>query len=230
MYTLHIGNKNYSSWSLRPWVLLTTLGIPFYEAFHAFPPEGSYKSFRKFSPTGLVPVLEDGSQRVWESLSIVEYVAEAHPEVWPADKTARAWARSAASEMHGGFSALRNYCGMNVGVRAKLKSYPEALKKNVDRLDELWTEGLTRFGGPFLAADKFTAVDAFFCPVAFRIRTYGLQLSPAAMAYYERLLALPSMRAWEAAALAEDFRDWPHDNEQLGYADFTADYRAAEKV
>jgi len=230
MYSLHIGNKNYSSWSLRPWVLMTTLGIPFHEEFHAFPPEGSYESFRKFSPTGLVPVLEDGDRRIWESLGIVEYLAEAHPEVWPADKTARAWARSAAAEMHGGFSALRNICGMNVGVRAKLKSYPDALKRNVGRLDEMWTEGLSRFGGPFLAGPKFTAVDAFFCPVAFRIRTYGLQLSPAATAYYERLLALPSMQSWETAALAEAFRDEPHEDEQLAVADFTADYRVPEKV
>ena len=230
MYTLHIGNKNYSSWSLRPWVLMTTLGIPFHEEFHAFPPEGSYKSFRKFSPTGLVPVLEDGHQRVWESLGIVEYLAEAHPEVWPADKTARAWARSAASEMHGGFSALRNICGVNVGIRVTLKAYPDSPKKDVGRIDELWTEGLTRFGGPFLAGPKFSAVDAFFCPVAYRIRTYGLKLGPAATAYYERLIALPSMQAWEAAALKEDFRDKPHEDEHIAAGEWTADYRTPVKA
>ena len=123
MYGLHIANKNYSSWSLRPWVLMTTVGIPFEEKLHRFPTDGSssYPEFRKFSPTGYVPVLEDTdeNERVWDSLSIVGYLAEAHPDVWPADRHARTWARSAASEMHSSFFALRNQCGMNVGIRSR---------------------------------------------------------------------------------------------------------------
>src|SRR5690606_31491236 len=118
-------------------------------------------TFSKFSPTGLVPVLNDGDRVVWESLSIIEYLAERHPEVWPDDAAVRAWARSAAAEMHGGFSTLRSVCGMNCGIRVRLHEVSPALQNNLDRIDALWTEGFARFGGPFLAGGKFTAVDAF---------------------------------------------------------------------
>ncbi|WMT91111.1 glutathione S-transferase family protein [Pelagibacterium sp. H642] len=213
MYALYIANKNYSSWSLRPWVLLKTLGIPFEERFVPFLQGSSYEEFRKFSPTGLVPCLVENDVTVWDSLAITEYLAETHLQVWPADWKARAWARSASAEMHSGFSALRNICGMNVGVRVRLHEESAALRANLDRLDELWNEGLNRFGGPFLAGEKFTAVDAFFCPVAFRIQTYGLKLGDAAMAYAERLLALPAMQEWYEAGVAETIRDEPHDTE-----------------
>lgn len=213
MYALYIANKNYSSWSLRPWVLLRTLGIDFEERFVPFLQGSSYEEFRKFSPTGLVPCLVDGDRTIWDSLAITEYVAEDHPNVWPADRTARAWARSATAEMHSGFSALRNICGMNVGVRVRLHEESAALRANLDRLDELWTEGLDRFGGSFLAGDHFTAVDAFFCPVAFRIQTYGLKLGDKASAYADRLLALPAMQEWYASGVAETIRDEPHDAE-----------------
>jgi glutathione S-transferase len=151
MYALYIANRNYSSWSLRPWVLLKTLSIEFEECFVPFLEGATYEEFRKFSPTGLVPCLVDGDLTVWDSLSITEYLAEAHSEIWPSDREARAWARSASAEMHSGFSALRNVCGMNVGVRVRLHEQSDALKANLARLDELWTEGLDRFGGPFLA-------------------------------------------------------------------------------
>ena len=213
MYALYIANKNYSSWSLRPWVLLRTLEIGFEERFVPFLQGSSYAEFRKFSPTGLVPCLVDGDLTVWDSLAITEYVGEDHPQVWPADRAARAWARSATAEMHSGFSALRNICGMNIGVRVRLHDQSPALKADLARLDELWTEGLEKFGGPFLAGDKFTAVDAFFCPVAFRLQTYGLELSEAALVYAERLRALPAMREWYEAGLAETIRDEPHDAE-----------------
>ena len=213
MYALYIANKNYSSWSLRPWVLLKTLGIDFEERFVPFLQGSSYDEFRKFSPTGLVPCLVDGERTIWDSLAITEYAAEDHPEVWPAGRTARAWARSAAAEMHSGFSALRNTCGMNVGVRVRLHEQTPALKADLDRVDELWTEGLDRFGGPYLAGECFTAVDAFFCPVAFRILSYDLRLGDRAMAYAERLRALPAMQEWYAAGLAETIRDEPHDAE-----------------
>jgi glutathione S-transferase len=226
MYALHIANKNYSSWSLRPWVLMKTLGIPFEEVLTPFPAGGSYATFRGFSPTGLVPLLRDGDIAVWESLAIVEYLAESHAKVWPADKAARAFARSGAAEMHSGFSALRGTCGMNVGVRVRLREITPALKKDLDRLDELWGEALSRFGGPVLGGAEFTAFDAFFCPVAFRVQSYGLKLDPESMAYVERLLALPAMQEWYAAGIAEHWRDLPHDAELAQAGEVTADLRA----
>ncbi|WP_417580552.1 glutathione S-transferase family protein [Pelagibacterium sp.] len=226
MYALYIANKNYSSWSLRPWVLLKTLGIAFDERFVPFLQGSSYEEFRKFSPTGLVPCLVDRGLTVWDSLAITEFVAEEHPQVWPADQVARAWARSATAEMHSGFSALRNICGMNIGVRVRMHEISAGLQTNIDRLDELWNEGLSRFGGPFLAGEHFTAVDAFFCPVAFRVQTYGLQLSDSSKAYCERLLALPAMKEWYEAGLAETIRDEPHDEEIALAGTLTEDLRA----
>ena len=227
MYVLHIGNKNYSSWSLRPWVLLKTLGIPFEEKLHPFPPDRpSYPEFRAFSPTGLVPVLVDGDWTAWESLGIVDYLADRHPEIWPAEQRARDWARSAAAEMHAGFGALRNTCGMNVGIRAKLSSFPDGLERDLARLEELWADGFDRFGGPFLAGKTFTAVDAFFCPVAFRVQTYGLPLGDRSRAYVEKLLALPAMRDWTEAALKEGFREPNHEAETTLANEVIADYRA----
>ena len=226
MYVLYIANRNYSSWSLRPWVLLKTLGLPFEERFVPFLDGSSYEAFRAFSPTGLVPVLADGEIVVWESLAILEYLAEAHDRVWPAEKAARAWARAAAAEMHAGFSTLRTICGMNVGVRVELHAISPALQRDIDRLDELWSEGLSRFGGPFLGGESFTAVDAFYAPVAFRIQSYGLELGPAASAYAARLLALPAMREWEEMALAETLRDLPHDAEIPQVGRLVSDFRA----
>ena len=226
MYTLHIGNKNYSSWSLRPWVLLKTLDIAFEERLHRFPDDGpSYPEFRSFSPTGLVPVLEDDGVAVWESLAIVEYLAERNKGVWPEDARARAWGRSAIAEMHAGFSSLRNICGMNCGIRVTLPGLPNGLKRDLARLEELWGDGFARFGGPFLTGPHFTAADAFFCPVAFRVQTYGLPLSTAAASYVQRLLALPAMRDWYEAALKEDFREPDHENEHIAAGEWTADYR-----
>src|SRR5689334_6642307 len=140
MYTLHIGNKNYSSWSLRPWVLLSELGIPFQERLHVFGPKFDAKTDGG-SPTGKVPMLKDGERVIWDSLAIAEYVAEKRPGVWPADAEARAWARCAAAEMHSGFPALRNVCSMTCGVRIKLNAIPPDLQKDLDRLAELWMDG-----------------------------------------------------------------------------------------
>ena len=226
MYDLHIANKNYSSWSLRPWVLLTQLGIPFTEHKHIFGTDNS--SFKSFSPSALVPCLVDGQTTIWDSLAIAEYVHEDHPTVWPALRSARAYARSAASEMHSGFTALRSACSMSVGVRIKLNDTPPALLRDLARLDDLWTHGLTNFGGPFLAGDAFTAVDAFFCPVAFRVQTYGLgfDLSETSRAYVDRLLTLPAMQAWYQSGLAETQRDTPHDDEVLASGVVIEDFRA----
>jgi Glutathione S-transferase len=225
MYQLHITNKNYSSWSLRPWLLLRHLGIPFSEQIHPFPESAVWETFRHFSPNGRVPCLVDGERVIWDSLAITEYLAEERPAVWPADRGARAWARSAAAEMHSGFNALRNQCGMSCGVRVALHELPADLRKDVARVDELWCEGLQRFGGPFLAGNAFTAVDAFFAPVVFRAQTYNLPLSAIAEAYCERLLALPAMQEWYEAALRETWREPGHEAEVLAAGDLVADYR-----
>src|SRR4051812_19461643 len=217
MLQLYIANKNYSSWSLRPWVLLSELRIPFEEKLNQFRPGSSYSAFKAFSPTGKVPCLIDDGRVVWDSLAITEYLAEEEPRVWPSDRAARAWARSATAEMHSGFGTLREHCGMNCGIHVKLHQITSGLQSDLDRLSELWNEGLDRFGGPFLAGNEFTAVDAFFCPVAFRILTYGLKLDDASLHYAARLRELRSMRSWYEAALAETFRDDTHDEETRKY-------------
>ena len=221
MLTLHIANKNYSSWSLRPWVLMKVLEIPFTERLHPF---GEIFSF---SPTRRVPCLGDGDTTVWDSLAITEYLAEHYSQVWPRDIVARAWARSAAAEMHSGFAELRHVCSMSCGQRVALTDISPALADDIARLDALWNEGLWRFNGPFLAGEEFTAVDAFFAPVAFRIQTYGLKLGNAAMAYAQRLLDLPAMRAWYEAALTERWREDAHETSITAHGRVTADFRAA---
>lgn len=226
MYTLYIANKNYSSWSLRPWILMRELDIPFEEHQVPFPSQGSFELFRAFSPSGRVPCLADDGWAVWDSLAIVEYLADRHAGVWPEDAKARAWARSAAAEMHSSFAALRNDCTMNCGVRIRLKPQSDALKQDLFRLSDLWNDGLERFGGPYLAGARFTAVDAFFAPVAFRAQTYGLEFTGAAAPYCARLLGLPAMREWYGAALAETWREPAHEAEMLGEGELLEDLRA----
>lgn len=226
MYELYIGNKNYSSWSLRPWVLMRELGIAFEERKLRFGDAPAWERYRRISPSGKVPCLIDGERTVWDSLSIVEYLAERHGTVWPKDADARAWARSAAAEMHSGFTELRNRCSLSCGIRARLKEFPQALEREIARIGALWNDGLRRFGGPFLAGRVFTAVDAFYAPIAFRIQTYGLSLDAACMAYVERLLALPTMREWYTDGLAETWRDGPHEEEIERMATITQDLRA----
>ena len=224
MYTLHIGNKNYSSWSLRPWILMTELGIAFQEKLHVFGDAFDVKGEGN-SPSGKVPALNDKGRVVWDSLAIAEYLAERHKGVWPEDEAARAWARCVSAEMHSGFQNLRNICSMSCGVRMKLHSMPEGLKKDIARIDEVFSEGLERFGGPFLAGKSFGAVDAFFCPVAYRVQTYDLRLSPSSSAYVKRLLALPGMKRWYEAALTEPWRDLPHEKEIAAFASVSEDFR-----
>lgn len=230
-YTLHIGNKNYSSWSLRPWVLLTAQDIPFEEKVWPFDGMDNAKRFKAFSPSGRVPCLVegglvDGERAVWDSLAILEYLAERHPGVWPADEGARAWARCAAAEMHSSFPSLRNICGMNCGIRVKLKEVTPALQRDLDRVGELWTQGLEQFGGPYLAGPTFTAVDAMYAPVTFRALTYGLDFGPKANAYAGMIRELPAMKSWYEAALKEPWRDPSHEDGVVEYGTVTADYRA----
>ena len=175
-YTLITGNRNYSSWSLRPWVLMKALGIGFKDRLEPFTTPDNYDDFRAFSPTGQVPVLIDETRVIADSLAITLYLAERHAGVWPADEAARIFAQGAVSEMHGGFGHLRGDCTMNVGVRVSPKPMSEGLRRNVTRLRELFETGLAQFGGPWLAGAEFSAADAFYAPVAFRIRTYGLDV------------------------------------------------------
>ena len=224
-YTLITANRNYSSWSLRPWLLLKALDIPFTDRIEPFAAPVNYAAFRSFSPTGQVPVLIDGERTVWDTLGIVIYLADRHPAVWPAEAEARTFAQCAASEMHAGFSALRNDCTMNVGVRVRPRPASAALAKDITRIREIFETGRTRFGGPWLAGADFSAADAFFAPVAFRIRTYGLDVG-AGQAWVDRILAHPAMLQWEAEALAEFWREASHEEELAAAGEITADYRS----
>ncbi len=226
MYALYIGNKNYSSWSMRPWVLMRALDIPFTEHLKPFHLNHGEGSFRHFSPTGRVPLLVDGAVKVWDSLAITEYLAERHAGVWPQDATARAWARSAAAEMHSSFMALRSQCSMSVGVRVRLRQIDASLAADLQRLTELWTDGLMRHGGPFLGGRAFGAVDAFFAPVASRVQTYSLPLPRESMSYVERLLAQPVVREWIEAGVAESWRDAAHEAEIGAGGEVVQDLRA----
>ncbi|HET6553800.1 MAG TPA: glutathione S-transferase family protein [Dyella sp.] len=227
MPTLYIANKNYSSWSLRPWVLMHELGMAFEEKAVPFGQGSNWERFRAFSPNGRVPCLHDNDVIVWDSLAIVEYLAERHPAVWPSERSARAWARCAAAEMHAGFASLRNQCGMSCGLRVRLHGMDEALGADVARVNELWNEGLARFGGPFLAGKSFTAVDAFYAPVIFRVQTYGLPIRGVAADYVDLMLALPSMKRWYDEALRETWRDDAHEEEVRRYGEITQDLRAS---
>ncbi len=224
-FTLITANRNYSSWSLRPWVLMSELGIPFVDRIEPFTLPDNYDTFRAFSPTGQVPVLLDGETRVWDSLGIVLYLADRYPAVWPSDPAARAFAQSAVAEMHGGFAALRNDCTMNVGVRVEPRAASPALVRNVARLRELFEQGLNDFGGPWLAGKSFTAIDAFYAPVAFRVRTYGLDVG-GGQAWVDRVIAHPAMQQWEEEALAETWREGGHEAELAAAGEIVADYRA----
>jgi len=227
MYTLVIANKNYSSWSLRPWLLMRALHIPFDEVLLPFGDASAWAALRARSGAGKVPCLVDGDLVVWDSLAIVEYLAERHPGVWPEDPRARAWARSAAAEMHSGFFALRNECSMSCGQRVVLRARSKALENDLNRIGVLWQDGLSRFGGPFLAGQKFTAVDAFFAPVAYRFQTYGIELGTVCDDYAARLRALPAMQEWYEAALIEPWREAAHEQEVAAGAASITDLRRA---
>ena len=210
---LYIGNKNYSSWSMRPWVALRQFGIPFDEVlvrFDSFDADSRFKqTMARVTPTGTVPVLVDEGFSVWDTLAIAEYLAEKFPEhpLWPRDPQARARARSLCAEMHAGFRALRNACAMNIEaslpeVGARVLAEQPGVQADLDRLAAAWQDALAQSGGPFLFGE-FGLVDAYFAPVVSRIRTYGLPLPPAASAWAERLWASAGVQAWVADALQE---------------------------
>ena len=226
-YTLITANRNYSSWSLRPWLLMKALGVAFEDRLEPFIAASNYGAFRSFSPTGQVPVLRHEGRTIYDSMGIALYLADRHEGIWPKDADARAWAMCAASEMHAGFSAIRNDCTMNVGVRVRPKPMSDALKANIARLTELWEEGLSRFGGPYLAGPELTAVDAFFAPVAWRVRTYGLDVGAAGQAWVDHIIAHPAMQQWEVEALTETWREVGHEEELAACGDIIADYRTS---
>ncbi len=219
MLTLYIGNKNYSSWSMRPWVLLKQSGIAFEEVmvrFDAFTPDSQFKQrLGPVSPAGRVPVLVDDGFVVWDTLAIAEYVAEKFPQLnlWPTPVQARARARSICAEMHSGFSSLRSACPMN--IEADLSHAGQliwrdkpAVRADVTRLVEMWSELLTEHQGPMLFG-AFSIADAYFAPVCMRIKAYGLPVPSHISAYVERVRALPGVQAWITEALVErDFLDF----------------------
>ena len=210
---LVIGNKNYSSWSMRPWVLMQQAGIPFDEVklrFDAFSPGSKFKTEAlRLNPTGRVPVLIDDGLAVWDTLAIAEYLAERFPDkhLWPADMRARARARSVCAEMHSGFGALRSHFGMNIEaslpeVGARGLAEQREVRDNVARIVAMWSELLEQHGGPMLFG-SFSIADAYFAPVVMRLRTYGVPVPAPIGAYCERVVALPGVAAWIADALAE---------------------------
>ena len=210
---LVIGNKNYSSWSMRPWLLMTQLGIAFEEERLHFGDPAWKARARGYAPTGLVPILIDGDLTVWDSLAIVEYLAEKYPShgVWPAAAPARARARSIVAEMHAGFSALRGALSMNCELRVVMQPLDRAVRQDLARVFEIWAgcqAQLPAGGGPFLFG-AFSAADAFYAPVVRRLVSYGIELPEVARRYVAAQEALPAMRAWMADALAEhEFVPW----------------------
>ncbi|MBK9441960.1 MAG: glutathione S-transferase family protein [Comamonadaceae bacterium] len=213
MLKLYIGNKNYSSWSMRPWVLLTQSGITFDEVmvrFDAFTPGSQFKAtIGKINPVAKVPVLVDGDVVVWDTLAIAEYLAEQFPlkQLWPQDSGARARARSLCAEMHSGFGALRSACPMNIEASlpdtgALIWRDQPGVRADVARLVAMWQDALAHSGGPLLFGD-FSVADAYYAPVVTRINTYALPVPADVRAYIDRVCALPGVKAWVAGALAE---------------------------
>jgi len=200
---LVIGNKNYSSWSLRPWIAMKVLGLEFQELRIPLYGPASSEEIRRYSPTGKVPCLVAGTARIWDSLAILEYLAERHP-LWPEDADARAVARSVSAEMHSGFGALRQHMSMNVRRRYPGKGRTPESMADVARVIALWADCRERFGlgGDFLFG-AFSAADAMYAPVVLRLRTYEVELPPACRAYADAMLELPAMREWIAAAERE---------------------------
>jgi glutathione S-transferase len=216
--TLVIGNKNYSSWSFRPWIAMKAVGIAFDEVVISLDAKDFKARMSQISGTGKVPTLVDGSVHVWESLAILEYLAEKFPsaKLWPADPPARAHARVVAAEMHAGFVPLRRACPMNFWRPVKKRELGDEVLADIGRIEALWTDCRTRFGsgGPFLFG-RFGAADAMYAPVVSRFHTYGVEVGARARAYMAAVMALPAWDEWKTAALQEpwvlpqDEVDWP---------------------
>lgn len=205
--TLAIGNKNYSSWSMRPWMALKAAGIAFDEVtIPLYTGTADKERILGFTRSGKVPALVDGDITVWDSLAIIEYAAERFPDarLWPGDVAARAHARSISAEMHSGFMALRNECGMNIHRPIRSKPLSDDAKDNIARIQQIWTECCARYGGqgPYLFG-AFSGADAMFAPVVHRFRTYAIEVTPPVRAYMDTMLANAAFREWTEAGLAE---------------------------
>ena len=217
MLKLYIGNKNYSSWSMRPWVLLKQAQIPFEEVklrFDSFDPGSTFKAAaHAVNPVGKVPALLDGDLAVWDTLAIAEYLAEQFPDkhLWPADKADRARARSVCAEMHSGFGALRSHCPMNIEARLPQVGHlvwrdQHGVRADVQRLESMWRSLLEVHGGKHFLFGDFSIADAFFAPVCMRLKTYALPVAADTAAYIERVSQAPGVAAWISDALAkQDF-------------------------
>jgi len=204
MYKLYIGNKNYSSWSLRGWLVTKLSGAPFEEKLVTLAGVTPNPANYAFSPSGLVPCLHDGDTVVWDTLAIAEYLAERHPRMWPEAPATRAWARSITCEMHSGFGAMRNDMTMCIRERIDVRPWSPAVVQNIERVTQIWNESRARFAvdGEFLCG-AFSIADCFYAPVAYRFQTYGVAPEGAARAYLAALLSHTLLREWEKAALAE---------------------------
>jgi glutathione S-transferase len=206
MPTLVIANKCYSSWSLRPWLLMKQLGIPFDEIVIPLDLPDTKAKVLAHSPAGKVPILIDGDVTVWESIAIMEYIGDAFAPVWPSDRDARAMARSVAAEMHAGFPALRSACPMNLGRKYAPKDRGDAVARDVARFSEIVRQARERFGagGPFLFG-AFSAADAMYAPLVTRLDTYSIAIDATTRAYVDAILALPAFQEWRSAALKEEW-------------------------
>jgi glutathione S-transferase len=205
MFDLYIGNKNYSSWSLRPWLLMKHFGIPFTEHVVSVAGREYNPALKPLAGNARVPCLHDDGFAIWESIAIAEYLAERHPQMWPAGPKARARARSVSAEMHAGFGALRTAMPMNLKMKLKGKPAAPAVQRDIDRIVEIWIEARTQFAsgdGPWLFGD-FSVADAMFAPVAWRLHIYNVDLPPVAAAWRDTVLVHPAVREWHAAALLE---------------------------
>lgn len=207
--TLVIGNKNYSSWSLRPWLALKQAGAPFREVRIPLYTPGYKTELAKYTPSGKVPCLIHGGVTVWDSLAICEYAAELFPQagLWPADREARAVARSVSAEMHSGFAQVRTHMGMNARRKIAGRPKPREVHEEIERIQQIWQTCRARYGGagPFLFG-HFTIADAMYAPVVTRFVTYDVAVTPASRRYMETVLAMPAMQAWMADAHAEKER------------------------
>ena len=204
MFKLYIGNRNYSSWSLRGWLLAKLSGEPFEEVQVPLVGRTPNPANFAFSPSGLVPCLHEGDVVVWDSMAIAGHLAERHPEMWPDDVRARAWARAVSAEMHSGFSTLRSQMTMCIRERVDVRPWSNGLEADVARVTRIFDESRRRFGagGAYLCG-RFSIADCFYGPVAFRFRTYDVKVNGVAGAYVDALLGHPFLREWEKAALAE---------------------------
>ncbi|HZX29072.1 MAG TPA: glutathione S-transferase family protein [Telluria sp.] len=213
--TLVIGNKNYSSWSMRPWVAMTAFAIPFTEVRILLDQPDTQLKIADYSAAGRVPVLVAGDMTIWDSLAICEYVAELFPDkaLWPRDVAARAMARSVVAEMHSGFGDLRNCMPMNIRASLPGKGRTPQSQADIGRISEIWEECLSRFGHHQFLFGEFSIADAFFAPVVMRFRTYGVALAPALQAYCERVQAHPAVARWIKEALEETEIAGKHEDE-----------------